>query len=124
MDIKLVERAYRKLKGSVYWDKTLPFIRTRIADFECDEDIHSKLQNIAESFEDDSLWGKLQNQILDSIEVLTFPKSVISDSEENSGEPIVISNIACKKTIIKKYNNFLNMCIEGQIIGVLWILMI
>ncbi|MCM1183673.1 MAG: reverse transcriptase domain-containing protein [Roseburia sp.] len=124
MKIEFVENAYRKLKGSVYWDKTLPFIRTRIADFEGCSNVHSELQKIADAFDNDDLWNQLQDKILNSIEVLTFPKSVSSPSEENSEEPIVISNITCGKAVVEKYNNFLDMCIEGQIMGVLWVLMI
>lgn len=34
IDKQFIEDAYRKLKGSVYLDKTVPFIRMRIVDFE------------------------------------------------------------------------------------------
>lgn len=122
MKIEFIENAYRKLKGSVYWDKTLPFVRTRIAKFEYENKVSSKFQNIVKAFDDDELWKQLQEQILDSIEVLTFPKSISSGNEENLEEPIVISNIACKKAVIEKYNNFLDLSIEGQIIGILWVL--
>lgn len=124
MKIEFVENAYRKLKGSVYWDKTLSFVRTRIVDFEYDNNFQSKLQKIVDSFYNDVLWEELQNKILDSIEVLTFPKSITLENEKITEEPIVISNITCGKTIVEKYNNFMDMCIEGQIIGMLWILMI
>ena len=124
MKIELIENAYRKLKGSVYWDKTLPFVRTRIARFERENKLSSRFQNIVKAFDDDVLWKQLQGQILDSIEVLTFPKSISSRNEDDLEESIVISNIACKSAVIEKYNNFLDLCIEGQIIGSLWVLMV
>ena len=34
MERSLLDEAYRKLKGSVYLDKTLPYIRSEIAIFE------------------------------------------------------------------------------------------
>lgn len=44
------------LKGSVYWDKILLFIR--IVNSECDEEIPLKLQNIVKVFDDDIFNGK------------------------------------------------------------------
>ena len=124
MDKKFIEDAYRKLKGSVYFDKTLPFLRTRIVDYERGN-IDRKLGNIYEAIHDEFKWTKLERKILESVKVLTFPKKIgIKNDDKTEGEPIVISNISGTNTVIEKYNNFIDLCIEGHIIGILWILTI
>ena len=45
IDKQFIEDAYRKLKGSVYLDKTVPFIRMRIVDFERG-DVEEKIEYI------------------------------------------------------------------------------
>ena len=126
MDKKLIEDAYRKLKGSVYWDKTLPFLRMRIAEYE-ENEIDKKLSALYLAIQDENRWKNLQSQILSSIDVLTFPKKIRNKNEINDTElngAIVISNVNGEDIEIKKYNNFIDMSVEGHILGMLWILKI
>lgn len=124
MDKKFIEDAYRKLKGSVYLDKTVPFLRMRIVDYEREE-VEKKLEYIYEALHDEVKWGRFKATILESIRVLTFPKKIEAKSDnEAEGEPIVISNISGTDVVIEKYNNFIDMSVEGHIIGILWILTI
>lgn len=93
MDKKLIEDAYRKLKGSVYLDKTLPFLRMRIAEYE-ENEIDKKLSALYLAIQDENRWKNLQSQILSSIDVLTFPKKIRNKNEINDTElngAIVIS---------------------------------
>lgn len=55
MDKKLVEDAYRKLKGSVYLDKTVPFLRMRIAEYE-EYNIDEKLTDLYEAIQEENKW--------------------------------------------------------------------
>lgn len=124
MDKKFVEDAYRKLKGSVYLDKTVPFLRMRIVDFERGE-VEKKIENIYEALHDDVKWERLKTNILETIKVLTFPKKIeVKSDNVVQGEPVVISNISGTDVVIEKYNNFIDMSVEGHIIGILWILTI
>jgi len=124
MDKKFIEDAYRKLKGSVYLDKTVPFLRMRIAEYERGE-IDKKIQYIYDALHDKAKWEELKAEILDSIHVLTFPKKIeVRNDKAEKGEPIVISNISGADVVIEKYNNFIDMSVEGHIIGILWILTI
>lgn len=126
MDKKLIEDAYRKLKGSVYWDKTLPFLRMRIAEYE-ENEIDKKLSALYLAIQDENRWKNLQSQILSSIDVLTFPKKIRNKNEINDTElngAIVISNVNGEDIEIEKYNNFIDMSVEGHILGMLWILKI
>lgn len=124
MDKKFIEDAYRKLKGSVYLDKTVPFLRMRIVDFERGE-VEKKIEDIYEALHDEVKWGKLKTNILKTIRVLTFPKKIeVKSDNVVEGEPIIISNISGTDVVIEKYNNFIDMSVEGHIIGILWILTI
>jgi hypothetical protein len=124
MDKKFIEDAYRKLKGSVYLDKTVPFLRMRIVDYERGE-LEKKIDYIYEALHDEVKWERFRENILETIRVLTFPKKIeIKGKDVVEGEPIVISNISGTDVIIEKYNNFIDMSVEGHIIGILWILTI
>ncbi len=126
MDKKLVEDAYRKLKGSVYLDKTVPFLRMRIAEYEEYEeyDIDEKLTALYEAIQDENRWKNYENKILESIKVLTFPKKIRNKNEIEDTKSIVISNINGEDIEIEKYNNFIDMSVDGHILGILWILKI
>ncbi|SES65792.1 Predicted amidohydrolase [Pseudobutyrivibrio sp. C4] len=120
MDNINVYEAYRKLKGSVYYDNSLAFVRTKIAEYE-GKNLEKKLEDIAEVIQDGQEFDELNKRILDSIEVLTFPKQVkYKDSENDEGFPCVFSNIHSSSCTIDSYNTFINMSIEGYLIGVLW----
>ena len=124
MDKKFIEDAYRKLKGSVYLDKTVPFLRMRIVDYERGE-VDKKIEYIYEVLHDEVKWEIFKTNILETIRVLTFPKKIeVKNDNVIEDEPIVISNISGSDVIIEKYNNFIDMCVEGHIIGILWILTI
>lgn len=122
MDKKFIEDAYRKLKGSVYLDKTVPYMRMRISDFERDN-VEQKIENIYNALYNQEKWLEFEQNILDSINVLTFPKKLECEDEVNE-EPIVISNVCDNEVVIEKYNNFIDMSVEGHIVGILWILTI
>lgn len=124
MDIDLINKAYRKLKGSIYLDKTLPFLRMRISEYEKD-DIKKKLGKIYEAINDEEKWVLFEKNILNSIKVLTFPKEIADkNKDKNKDEPIIISNISGEDVTIQKYNNFIDMSVEGHVISILWILTI
>ncbi len=122
--IEQVKRAYRKLKGTVYLDKTVPFLRNRIVSFE-GKGLDKRLESIGKKLNgSNEAWEDFIDEILSSIRVLTFPKLVTTGEEKRNEEPILITNTPVGKVCIKKYNNFIDMSVEGHILGVLWILAI
>lgn len=123
MNRENINEAYRKLKGSVYYDKTLGCIREKIAEYEAEE-LNKKLDAFYDSLMDEKAWGTVEKAILDSIRVLTFPKNIEYDERREEDSPIVISNVQTCKTVIKKYNNFIDMNIEGFLAGILWVIWI
>lgn len=116
-----IREAYRKLKGTVYYDKTLAYIRTRIAEYE-DKEIDSKLNELAKALGNDNRWNVVEERILKSISVLTFPKSIRYLEERDKDAPIVVSNVQANRTYVEKYNNFIDMSVEGFLVGILWVI--
>ena len=113
----IVEKAYKKLKSSVYFDKTQLILRNAIVEFE-NNNIDQSLHKIFNALSDEDKFSKLQNEIINSISVSSFPKKLIND--DNS----IISNYSSKKIKIKDLQHFIDMSVEGHILGVLWIMLI
>lgn len=122
MERQLLDEAYRKLKGSVYMDKTLPYLRSDIAKFE-NENFDNRMSYLLESINDENKWLALEYYILKSIKAFTFPKKLCVEKKADH-EPIVISNVCSESICVEKYNNFIDLSVEGHIIGVLWILLV
>lgn len=122
MEKILLEEAYRKLKGSVFLDKTVPFLRADIAAYE-NAKFDEKIEKLFMAVNDGEEWDSIENKILNSIRAYTFPKKLADRKIEEEG-PIVISNVGEERFIVEKYNNFIDMQVEGHILGVLWILLI
>jgi hypothetical protein len=122
MERGLLDKAYRKLKGSVYLNKSLPYIRSSIAKFE-NEKFDDKMAEILDAINDVDKWVNFELDILKSIKAFTFPKKIHEENSDVLGANI-ISNICAKKVKVEKYNNFIDLPIEGHIISVLWILLV
>jgi len=122
MERGLLDKAYRKLKGSIYLNKSLPYIRSSIAKFE-NEDFDDKMAEILDAINDADKWLSFELDILKSIKAFTFPKKIHEENSDVLGTNI-ISNICAKKVMVEKYNNFIDLPIEGHIISVLWILLV
>lgn len=122
MERSLLDEAYRKLKGSVYMEKTLPYIRYEIARFE-NENFDHKMKVVLDAINSEERWDSFESSIIDSVKAFTFPKKMCEE-KSNNGEPIVISNVCSKSVCIENYNNFIDISIEGHILGVIWILLV
>lgn len=122
MERSLLDEAYRKLKGSVYYDKTLAYLRSDIVSFE-NNSFNSSMKDLLDAINNVDKWKELEIRILNSIKAYTFPKDLSSDFDEKQ-EAVVISNVISRKISVNKYNNFIDISVEGHIIGVLWILLV
>lgn len=128
----LVKKAYKKLKCSVYFDKTQLLLRRQIVEFE-DRDIDTKLDRIYYALVNDREWEQMQEEILDSISLRIFPKSIVgtknnkndSQGSQDNGKGVsLITNRVPEETEIGKLQYFIDMRVEGHILGVLWLLTI
>ena len=74
---KTVEKAFKKSKSSVYFDKTQVILRNAIVEF---EDRHKNMDeylfSVYEQLSDAKKFVRLQKNILNSISVLSFPKKL------------------------------------------------
>ena len=119
---EIIKKAYKKLKSSVYFDKTQLILRDEIVKFEIrNSNLDEYFENLADEINDPEKYAELTDNILDSISILSFPKKLEEDKYANSG---IIINSPAKKIPIKDLQNFINMDVRGHILGVLWIMLI
>lgn len=111
----MLEGAYKKLKSYYFYDKTLLFIKKRIAEFECDDhrfehtfDILADTLVAEDTAYFDSLIAQLDFQV--------FPKSFVETSEHTTA---IIGAVDHSKNI-SKVNFFIDVPIELLIIDCLW----
>lgn len=123
-DLKyLIQRAYKKLKSSIYFDKTQLIQRNRIVQFESEnfDNLDSCLENISIALQDAEKWNEIEVNIINSINLLKFPKKLKAQDKNNN---TVITNCENDNVHIEEFQYFIDMSVEGQIIGVLWLLLI
>ena len=114
-----LKKAYKKLKSSIYFDKTQLPLRNRIVEYEVDcEDLDEQLEELWLSFCDLPKWKQLEKSILESIDYKAYPKCLKGIEED------IISNILPEKHEIKELQYFIDMDVRGHIFSVLWLLII
>ena len=121
-----LKSAYRKYKTHIYYDNHGAIQRCQLADFE--REMFSNLSNEESSFFDEDKINKffvnLSRKVLDDnldefledLNVIAFPKKM-KPIESN-----VISNYDEASMDINQIHYFIDLPIEAQILGVLWIL--
>lgn len=116
---KLFKIAYKKLKSSLYYDKTQSIVRDRLVSFEGKEDdINKCLEKLAEDFLCEEKRTGLFEEILSSISYYAFPKSLTLEKSD------MIKNYSKNNIVVEDNQYFINMDIRGHILGVLWLLLI
>jgi hypothetical protein len=118
-DVKDIEKAYKKLKASVYYDKTQLALRNKIVMYE--KYCAPRFQDIADMLNSSSpqKWNQQKKVMLSTIRALTLPKELKVDTNEN-----VIMNDISEKVVVEKPQYFIDCDAEVQLLGVLWILTI
>ena len=125
--VEIVEKAYKKLKANIFYDKTQLVLRNKLVEFERNDKFEERLVMIHKSIfeKDEILWENLSREIFESIDVQIFPKNL--NEEKNSGnnhENNIIFNSSNERVDIEEGQYFIDMNVEGHIIGVLWVLLI
>lgn len=113
-----VRISYKKLKASVYFDKTLLPLRDDIVAFESN-DIEDKLNKLAEYLEsdDDQAWKLYSDTIISAIDARLYPKK-LNDHSSNK----IIFNADDDEIQLEKAQYFVNLPVEGHVLGVLWVI--
>lgn len=121
MDRDLVKIAYKKLKSSVYFDKTQLILRNALVEYETPE-IDSKLDDLYEKLINKEDREKFVDEIISSISYNAFPKSLEDKTcKDEDDENKIITNYTSLNLYVKKCQYFINMSVEGHILGVLWL---
>ena len=114
--IDRIHIAFKKLKAAVFFDKTQLPLRDRLVRFE-DAQIESKLKHLAAALFDGSEWDQWESEILDAIGALVFPKSLKSINDNTA-----IFNSDSIPITMEKPQYFIDLPVEGHILGTLWVL--
>lgn len=118
-----LKSAYRKYKSYIYYDNYSAFQRRDLVDFESEnfEDLtcfDEFFRKFSKKISDENECEKLFDDILSKIDVIALPKKL----KEQSKDKKIIRNFKKPSSEIERIHYFINMPIEGQILGVLWIL--
>ncbi len=123
-DFYLVQKAFKKLKSNIYYDKTNLPLRDKIVSFECDygENLDKYLDKIYNALQKGGeKWENLSEDILSSIKCTILPKALKNNDQCSD----VITNFNPTDTIeVDKYQAFIDMNVEGHIMGMLWLFQI
>lgn len=125
---RLFQIAYKKLKSSIYFDKTNLPLRDAIVKFETEADpelsgIDDRLNKIFRSFNGtQEEWDDYCTTIINSIKCVALPKKLKEkDSKDNN---LILNFDASDKIIIEEAQYFIRMNVEGHILGIIWLLLL
>lgn len=107
--------AYKKLKATVFFDKTQLPLRDQLVLYE--ENIEEKLSSLEQALFLGIDWDETEKEILDSVGVLVYPKRLKPVDED-----MAIFNSDSIAIEMDKPQYFIDLSPEGQLLGVLWIL--
>lgn len=116
----IVEKAYKKLKSSVYYDKTQLILRNRIVEYEQQypkDMLDKRLKRICNILKDESRFKTFTKKICGEITAISLPKKI------KPNESDIIINSMSKEIKIKELQHYIDMPVEGHILGVLWIML-
>lgn len=117
--VELIRRSFKKLKSAIFFDKTQLVLRDKLIAYETSSDFEKNLNDLALKMLS-SDW----KEIINSVGVLSFPKKVVRDAGKTTDNKQFITNVVNKATDIDEIQCFLDMDVEGYILGVAWLLVI
>ncbi|MDK2789648.1 MAG: hypothetical protein PWP15_155 [Methanothermococcus sp.] len=118
---KNIEQAYLKFKSYIYYDNTLPHIRMKLAEFEANNNVENKFEELAKAIIDYN-GGKTElNEYLEDINYMILPKKVEKPKYPSN---IYKNHAKFGKYEVEDYNIFIDCPIEIHLISVLWIMKI
>lgn len=112
----LVRKAFKKLKSNVYFDKTNIILRDKLVKFESESGFKKRLESVFSYCTDYN--ENFENDILKSIQVLSYPKSIRSHNGS------FINNRNEGSIEVEKCQYHISMKVEGYILGILWVMLV
>ncbi|MDP4145268.1 MAG: reverse transcriptase domain-containing protein [Bacillota bacterium] len=119
--------SYKKLKSSIYFDKTCSIVKDKIVDFEVNN-LEKALIDIEQALKGDGTgWNRFIEGIIKKIEVYSFPKKVALSNDNTDKKNRIIINRLSKDTKVTiegkdQIQYFIDLPVEGHLLSVLWIL--
>ena len=111
----MLQGAYKKLKSYYFYDKTLLFIKKKIAEFESDDHIfHHTFDVLAHALASEDM--AYFDSLITQLDFQVFPKSFVETSEHTTA---IIGAVDHSKNI-SKVNFFIDVPIELLIVDCLW----
>ena len=130
LDVDFFQKAYKKLKSSAYYDKTNLSLRDRIACAESETDIDDTLRKLCDALQSD-FWDNYAEDILSKIRCIHLPKKIAESSPTSSGSDkkqgtLILNSRNAKEIYFDEdgIQTFIDMPVEGHILGVVWIMLI
>lgn len=130
----LIKKAFKKLKSKIYYDKTTLALRDNIVKYEAEDCIEKKLDNLAKilaTSDNEKIDTYIKENILDKIKIIALPKNVPSncksDNTSDDNSRVILNYEIEDKFIYNEYEDiqfFIDMPVEGHILGMLWILLV
>ena len=125
---EIMQKAFKKLKSNVYFDKTASILRNDIVKFETNNELDETLNGLYEAlYGEKADFDNICNEIIDSINYHALPKSISetdTDKEEKKNEETIFFNGSPKQTNIKELQYIIDMDVRGHILGVVWLMLI
>lgn len=122
-DLKdLIRRAYKKLKSFSYYENRNIFLKKRIVEFEkkYEYDLDKRFEELKFIIESGNIEELIENNGPEKNFIIRIlPKSIQYDDDA-----IISNSINEKDYFIDKVMYYLDICVEAQIIGVLWIMLL
>lgn len=115
-DFDEVAKAYKKLKANIFFDKTQLPLRNKLVLFE-GENPDEKLSALANALMTGEGWDAYEQEALDSISVLIFPKKL----EPIDGDTTIFNGDNAPIEM-KSPQYFIDLSVEGHILSTLWVL--
>lgn len=114
-----INRAYKKLKNHLYFDKTQLPLMDDLVSFESDG-IEDHIHEITVALEStDDIWKRFSASIIQKIDTFIYPKKLHSYS---AGQ--VIFNTDSEPIKMESAKYFIDLPVAGHILGTLWVLII
>lgn len=121
----LVGLAYKKLKGSIYYDKYQVFLRQEIVNQETEKfEDNVFVKNIEKAIwsivtdknNTENKYDDIEKEILDNISYRILPKGIKTEEDK----AILFNSQINEKVELDKFQYFIDMQLEGHILGVIW----
>jgi hypothetical protein len=129
-DSQLCQKAYKKLKSNMYYDKTQVILKKEIVEFEAnkksDKELDDSLIEIWKKLvhsTDDEWTNYIKKEILYGIHCIFLPKKLKENQEKDS---CIISNVEddLQQIEVEKEQAFIRLPVIGHILSVVWVMTI